>query len=325
MQRISRWAPWVSLLAECVLLSQAVTAEGRTRAPEHSLPAVSATALGRAHSHNDYDHARPLLDALEHGFTSIEADVWLVNGRLMLGHAFFQVNPELSLEDDYLAPLARHVASNGGRVYADWSRPVQLLLDIKSDGEATYRAIHALLARYSPMLTRFEGDRVEPGAVTVVISGNRPRGLMQAQALRYAGYDGRLSQAAEPASLAPLVSDQWSALFSWNGVGPMPEHERTALHEHVRRAHARGQRVRFWGTPDHAPEREAVWRELLVAGVDHFNTDDLPGLRAWLEENDPEAGQRIAQRMSSDDGFERALPSPAAASTVPLMLKAGAF
>lgn len=36
--------------------------------------------LERAHAHNDYEHDRPLLDALDHGFTSVEADVWLVDG-----------------------------------------------------------------------------------------------------------------------------------------------------------------------------------------------------------------------------------------------------
>ncbi len=33
--------------------------------------------LSQAHAHDDYEHDRPLLDALEHGFTSVEADIWL--------------------------------------------------------------------------------------------------------------------------------------------------------------------------------------------------------------------------------------------------------
>ena len=43
--------------------------------------------LPNAHAHNDYRHGRPLQDALEHGFTSIEADVLLINGELYVGHA----------------------------------------------------------------------------------------------------------------------------------------------------------------------------------------------------------------------------------------------
>jgi len=41
--------------------------------------------------------------------------------------------------------------------------------------------------------------------------------------------------------------------------------------------------IRFWATPDIAgKERDAVWTELLEAGVDLINTDDLTGLRAFL-------------------------------------------
>ena len=41
--------------------------------------------LARAHAHNDYLHERPLLDALDHGFTSVEADIFLVDGKLLGG------------------------------------------------------------------------------------------------------------------------------------------------------------------------------------------------------------------------------------------------
>src|SRR5438552_11057245 len=39
-------------------------------------PAQSAEPirLERAHAHNDYDHQRPLFEALENGFKSVEAD-----------------------------------------------------------------------------------------------------------------------------------------------------------------------------------------------------------------------------------------------------------
>ena len=40
--------------------------------------------LGQAHAHNDYYHKRPLLDALSHGFCSVEADVFLKNGTFSL-------------------------------------------------------------------------------------------------------------------------------------------------------------------------------------------------------------------------------------------------
>lgn len=39
---------------------------------------------------------------------------------------------------------------------------------------------------------------------------------------------------------------------------------------------------RFWGTPDEAN----VWKALNDAGVDMINTDDLPGLRKFLLQQD---------------------------------------
>ncbi|MFJ8199610.1 hypothetical protein [Streptomyces sp. NPDC096152] len=45
-----------------------------------------------------------------------------------------------------------------------------------------------------------------------------------------------------------------------------------------------GQRVRFRATPDTAgPARDALWGELLAAGVALLNTDDLAGLEAFLD------------------------------------------
>ena len=51
-----------------------------TLVPGHAATSPSSpTPLPRAHAHNDYEHPRPLLDALSHGFCSVEADVHLVD------------------------------------------------------------------------------------------------------------------------------------------------------------------------------------------------------------------------------------------------------
>src|SRR5262245_49224155 len=74
--------------------------------------------LPRAHAHNDYEHARPLLDALDHGFCSVEADVYLTDGALLVAHERKDVRPGRTLETLYLDPLRERVKANGGRVYA---------------------------------------------------------------------------------------------------------------------------------------------------------------------------------------------------------------
>lgn len=71
----------------------------------------------QAHAHNDYEHDRPLHDALDHGFTSVEADVYLVDGELLVAHDPWDVRPERSLRSLYLDPLRERVHAGHGSVY----------------------------------------------------------------------------------------------------------------------------------------------------------------------------------------------------------------
>jgi hypothetical protein len=67
---------YVSLLVS--LCGLAVSAPPAAVEPARPLP--------QAHAHNDYEHRRPLLDALSHGFTGVEADIYLVDGKLLVAH-----------------------------------------------------------------------------------------------------------------------------------------------------------------------------------------------------------------------------------------------
>lgn len=280
MRAVSRSLSLVLLLL--ALVAGTVPAAATPPAPGSRSP------LERAHAHNDYDHDRPLFDALSHGFTSVEADIFLVDGELLVAHDPEDLDPTRTLRSLYLEPLRRLVLRGG--VYPGRRVEFQLLIDIKTDGEPTYAELDEVLRspRYGFLWTSYRFGRVWPGPVTAVVSGNRPRATMEAQRSRVAFYDGRIANPADlgpgsDAELTPLVSDNWTALFSWTGVGEMPASERAELRAIVRTAHRAGQRVRFWATPD-APgaARHAVWRELVAADVDHINTDDLAGLSAFL-------------------------------------------
>lgn len=250
-------------------------------------PAIGAeqapVPLPRAHAHNDYCHERPLLDALDQGFCSVEADIFLVDGQLLVAHNRSDVKPERTLESLYLASLAARVHANGGRVYRD-GPVVTLLIDFKNDGAAMWQVLHKTLQRHKEILTRVEDGRVVEGAVTVVISGDRPFKEIEATLPRYAGIDGRMTDldSDAPADLMPLISDNWSHHFEWRGKGSMPEEERQKLRDIVEKVHRSGRRLRFWATPDVEP----MWRELYAAGVDLINTDNLAGLAEFLRKQD---------------------------------------
>ncbi|GGW04903.1 hypothetical protein AMK14_20490 [Streptomyces sp. TSRI0445] len=275
---------------------RALTVALATAAAGVAVPTTTAAAaparrrgprpLRHAHAHNDYLHPRPLHDALAHGFTSVEADIFLVDGELLVAHEPATLDPTRTLASLYLDPLAALVRAGHGSVHPHHRTPLQLLIDIKADGVAAYHELDRQLRRHQRMLTRYQHGRVVPKAVTAVISGDRAaRAPMEAQRTRLAFYDGRLDDLGTPApaSFAPLVSANWTQNFSWLGTGPFPRAERDRLRTLVTTAHREGRRIRFWATPDVAgPEREAIWSELLAAGVDHLNTDDLAGLEKFL-------------------------------------------
>jgi len=240
---------------------------------------AAAQPLPQAHAHNDYEHPRPLLDALDRGFCSVEADIHLVNGLLLVAHDSDKVDPKRTLESLYLEPLRERVKTNGGAVYAK-GPPLLLLVDIKTEAEPTYAALRPVLKRYREMLTEFTTHATRTGAVTVVLSGNRPVQTTAPEAVRYAAIDGRLPDLDNDSSrhLIPLVSDDWTKHFQWRGEGEISSQDRMKLASLVSKAHAQERRIRFWGLPD----TQEAWKLMLDSGVDLINTDDLAGLQKFL-------------------------------------------
>lgn len=271
-------------------LLAAVAATSLATAAPASAHERGVKPLPQAHSHNDYEHTRPLRDALDQGFTSVEADIYLVDGQLLVAHDLADTRPDRTLESLYLEPLRERVLANHGVGVYRQRMEFQLLIDVKGDANSTYAALEKRLhdPRYSFLFSVYAFGHVKKRAVTAVISGGRPKDVMLGQKFRLAFYDGRIKDqndlgiGSDP-RVTPLVSDSWTGLFTWTGDGPFPAEERAKLHDLVKRAHAAGQRVRFWATPDAAgPGRDALWKELVAAGVDHLNTDDLPGLANFL-------------------------------------------
>jgi glycerophosphoryl diester phosphodiesterase len=232
-----------------------------------------------AHAHNDYEHTRPLFDALEQGFCSVEADIYLVDGKLLVAHDRAKVSPDRTLQALYLDPLRERVKKNGGRVFPG-GPDVTLLIDVKSDAEETYAALRKVLEGYAEMLTVFQTNTIQTNAITVILSGNRAQATLAGEPFRRAAIDGRLQDldGNAPVALIPLISDNWSKQFKWRGQGPIPTEEKDKLKALVERVHRQGRRVRFWGAGDFPP----VWRELRQAGVDLINTDDLAGVKQFF-------------------------------------------
>lgn len=250
--------------------------------PSSTVPAAAPAPMQRVHSHNDYQKAQPLSDAVTRGAGSVEVDVFLIDDDLMVAHSRAEVAAGKSLRSLYLEPLQAFWAARSGRIYPG-AKPLILLVDLKADGLAAYRELERQLRPYRPMLTRWVEDREIPGAVTVLLSGDRPVAALAVQSERWASLDGRLEDLDKnpPAGLVPLVSANWTTVFKWNGRGEMPAEDKGVLRSLVQRAHAQKRQLRFWNAPDVA----AVWAEQLTAGVDLINTDNVADLQSFLEKS----------------------------------------
>jgi hypothetical protein len=242
-------------------------------------PRAEPLPLTRVHAHNDYEHKRPLLDALEHGFCSVEADIYLVGGQLLVAHERSQVRPERTLQALYLDPLRQRAKTNGGRVYPKGPEVI-LLIDLKSEWQQIYPVLRSVLKQYADVLVTFHDRIRETNAILAVITGKRSKTMFDGESVRYAALDGELEDLNSDISahLIPWISGNWYKTFMWRGSGQIDSEEKAKLKGIVARAHQQGRKVRFWGAPDNP----IFWQELLDDEVDLINTDDLAGAQKFL-------------------------------------------
>lgn len=238
------------------------------------LTVVAQQPLPNAHAHNDYVHKRPLAEALESGFTSIEIDVFLYKGELKVAHVPLGLGKKKNIQQLYLDPIRRIIANNGGRVYSGYSAPVIFMVDFKTDGPETYKKLKEVLAAYSDILTVYHHDSIiEQKAVNILISGSAPVAELLKEDTALATVDADLRSMGDTlqAKVVTRYSSGWGAYFTWKGKGKMPEPQQQKLNALVAQAHSMGKHIRFY----HIPDKPEVWRTLKEAGVDWINTDKL--------------------------------------------------
>ena len=122
------------------------------------------------HSHNDYCRRAPFWQAYAQQVYSIEADVFLHDGKLLVGHEVEDLSPGMPFEALYVEPLVTLFGRNGGRAWKDSGEHLQLMVELKSATEPTLQAVAALLGRYPEVFD----PAVNPEAVRVAVTGRVP-------------------------------------------------------------------------------------------------------------------------------------------------------
>jgi hypothetical protein len=239
-----------------------------------------APPLHQGHSHNDYWRPHPLYDALQLGFKSVEADVFLIDTTLQVGHEFTTLRRANTLQSLYLDPLRKIQQTQDF-----YTKPSELWLfvDFKNDGPATYARLRQVLARYYDLLSTPRHPR--PAGVRVILTGGYPRAEVLADPEALVFLDGQLADlgAAQAASICTVNGD-WATYFKWNGQGQMPAAEAACLRAWSDQAQRTGQKIRFWNTPAATPaQRRAVWAALLHYPAVLVGVDELTELKQVID------------------------------------------
>ena len=225
-----------------------------------------------AHSHNDYLQHTPFYQAYNEQFGSIEADIHLRKGLLLVAHDSADVIENNTLEHLYLLPLVQAIERNGGYVYKDSSLKLQLLIDIKTDSIHTLDMFVELLKKY-PVITQNK-------TVRIVITGNRPHQKLYAGYPPFIWFDGNAAvQYSKDALLKiALLSDDFSSYTHWRGSDDMPDSASRIVLALVNNAHHLEKPIRFYGCPDNTN----AWKEMMKLKVDYLNTDHIAALSDFL-------------------------------------------
>jgi alkaline phosphatase len=149
-----------------------------------------------AHSHNDYEKSVPFRKAWENNFGSIEADIYLHNGKLIVAHDSAQLARQWSLDSLYLRPLQLCIEKNKGSVYADKNRSLQLMIDIKSEAVSTLDKLVETLKAYPAL--------INATSLTIAISGSRPDPSRFTSYPSWILFDGELRKDYQPQELQKI-------------------------------------------------------------------------------------------------------------------------
>jgi hypothetical protein len=272
-----------------------------TPAPPSWYPDFSRDIIPKAiHSHNDYWRQVPLFEALSDGVTGVEADVHLINGELYVAHSNSSIRTNRTLRSLYLDPLTSILnnqnsdngTNNSTSIKGVWdvdpSRTLVMMIDMKTEGTATFDAVQEQLTPLCEKgwLTVWNGTSIIPGPITVVGSGNTPfssvlNSTSTNSTYRSIFFDAPLNNltSAYNISNSYYASTSITALFGGPHKLPLSGLTQTqlaTLKTQTTRASELGLVSRYWDIPGWPVVRMmTIWRQLEELQVGMLNADAI--------------------------------------------------
>jgi alkaline phosphatase len=236
---------------------------------------IAATAqikeytVANAHAHNDYHNDIPFYRAYEKGFGSIEADVFAVDGQLMVAHDKKDITPDRSLKILYINPLVE-------KFKHDKTRELRLLIEIKGD----YKEILPLVIKELDPLKEYFSYAGHPGRLSIVMTGAVPPGSQMVIYPQWLSFDVDHLDGFTPSEWKRIgmVSIPFSKYVRWNGKGVLTHADISKVKGAIDSVHNAGKIIRFYETPD----TKSSWLALIRLGVDVIGTDHVEELGDFL-------------------------------------------
>ncbi|KAE9381445.1 hypothetical protein N431DRAFT_320819 [Stipitochalara longipes BDJ] len=248
------------------------------------------------HSHNDYWRDVPFYTAISVGAISTEADVWLYNGTLHVGHEQGALTNARTFASLYINPildtLSRQNPANSsfltskthnGVFDTSGGQTLYLFVDVKTDGATTWPYVVKALEplRSAGYLSSTNGSTFASGAITVIGTGNTPLSLVQSLSSRDYFWDAPIPTLNSTFSnitslVSPIASTDFAANFGPVLGTSLDDTQLALLRAQVKTAHSKGIMLRYWDQPGWPiSTRDGIWRQLLTEGVDLINADDV--------------------------------------------------
>lgn len=219
------------------------------------------------HSHNDYHQAFPFWDAYNHGFGSIEVDIFLRNNALLVGHEVKELRSEKTIEALYLEPLNQLAK-------AKKLDSLLLLVDVKTEAISTLDALIKTLHRYPALL--------EENKLRITITGNQPPSTSFEQYPSWIWFDGNIEKKYSSGELnkISLYSANLRRYTNWNGKGVLTKADQDILQQKIEKSRKDNKHIRFWNAPD----LTNAWYQLMKLGVGLINTDLITASASFINQ-----------------------------------------
>jgi alkaline phosphatase len=228
--------------------------------------------VANAHAHNDYIHKVPFYTAFDAGFGSIEADIYPVNGVLLVAHGKRDIKVENTLKSLYLDPILNKLAQ-------DSTRHLKLLIDIKENYKLS---LQLLLEELKPLNKYLFSPENPVNPITILISGERPPPSEYKNYPSYIFFDDdlRSPHSSEEWKRVGQVSLSFERYSKWKGRDTISSNDKSILKKVVDSVHQSGKTIRFWAAPD----TESSWKLQMQLRADIIGTDQIPELTNFLKE-----------------------------------------